>query len=209
VGRTNVEAAIRHLSETDTLRFNAFNDVTLIGSSAGALGALLNAPYIENFLSADSKKSLIADSPGLHFGDHFWKQIGDPFTKDLFAHLRVFGIEPRDEDTNVAKFLPQICDVLKNWNVGFLQGSRDIVMSGLFGAISPREHEKLVYGDEGLWKGTEQEGDNCAAWIPSTEMHTFLLLPGLSNWNVKGVTAMDFARKIVDGRPVQNVSDRH
>ena len=186
VGRTNVELTLRHFGNLGIIPWTELNSVQLLGSSAGGIGALLNTPFVEDLAPASAKKYVLSDSPGLHFGNRFWKQLGTHFTEDLFAHMTRLGVNPTYENANVAGFLPQICKHLKDWNIAFFQGSRDVVMSGIFGTIAPKHHEKLIFGDDGLWAATAAENDNCAAWIPSTEMHTFFLTPLTSRWNAGG-----------------------
>jgi Pectinacetylesterase len=209
VGRTNVEKTFTYLRDANIVQFSEVQKLRLVGSSAGAIGSLLNAKFIDSFVPQSAQKSLLADSPGLHFGPQFWTQLGEHFKTDLFKHLEVYGVQARDQDTTVAKFIPQICKELVGWNVGFLQASRDIVMSSFFGTTTPKEHEARVFGEDGLWKATQGIEDHCAAWIPSTEMHMFLLADFTARWKVSGVSALEFATGIFENRPMKNYSDRY
>jgi hypothetical protein len=101
---------------------------------------------------------------------------------------------------NLASLVPQVCRKLPGWRVGVLQGSRDVVMSKVFGAISPEDHEKLVYGATGLYALTENPHDNCSAWVPRSEMHTFLVTDETSSIRAaSGDSALDYIRNLVLG----------
>jgi hypothetical protein len=73
-------------------------------------------------------------------------------------------------------------------------------MSGVFGAISPDDHEKLVYGPTGIYSRTSDATDNCSAWVPRSAMHTFLVTDETAAIRAStGDSAVDYIRNLVLG----------
>jgi hypothetical protein len=200
VGALNFEKAVDALEALGVVRLPDARTFTFYGASAGAMGVLLQAPGMEARLPATTPKTLIADAPGLHFGPRFWDRFPDAWRNDVRAALRRLGGDVDPTDGNLAKTLPAVCRTLSRWNVAFLQGSRDVVMSNVFGTISGREHEKLVYGSSGLRAATSDPNDNCSSWIRRSHTHTFLLLGLTANETAGREPAMEFARDVIEGR---------
>jgi hypothetical protein len=172
----------------------------MMGYSAGALGALFHVFDVEPYVRRVPDKVLIADAPGLHFGPKFW----DKFTPELFADFSAaiarVGMKVEKGDGNLAGLVPRVCRQLPDWRVGILQGARDLVMSGVFGDISPDEHERLVYGPSGVFDLTRDPSDNCSAWVPRSEMHTFLVTDESAAIRAStGESAVDYIRNLVFG----------
>lgn len=149
-GFTNIQKTFKYLVENKIINFSQINDLLVYGASAGAIGALIHTQTIKPYLNDYMSKTLIADSPGLHFSkNNFWEQFTQEQIKDYSQAMRLLGIE-RPEEGNISKFIPNICQKLSKWNIGILQGSKDVVTSFIFGKIGPKEHERRVYGKDGV-----------------------------------------------------------
>ena len=72
-------------------------------------------------------------------------------------------------------------------------------MSLLFGDRTPAEHERLIYGAGGLFELTQDPRDRCAAWVPSTPMHTFLVTDLTASMRAGDQSAREFARAVIEG----------
>ena len=105
-----------------------------------------------------------------------------------------------EENGYMADQIPDLCKGLQDWSIGFLQGSRDAVMSLGFGNISMDDHEKLVYGKSGVYELTK-DTSNCAAWVPQTSQHTFLLFKGSSVMEANQKSAIKFVSDIHNKQP--------
>jgi hypothetical protein len=174
-GYKNIVKALEFLQKNNWVNFSKYKDVTVWGASAGAIGAMVHAHSIETYLKPDAKKTLIADSPGLHFGRTFWHKFPTKVQDSFKTHFGDAGLVVDLDDGLVAKKMGPVFDHLKKWNIGILQASRDYLMSSFFGEISPVEHEKLVFSREGIIETSYRYG-NVRTWTPRTYMHTFLLV---------------------------------
>lgn len=200
-GSLNVAAGIAALEGSGLVDFPNLRSAVVYGASAGAIGALFHARSLESLIPADARKALIVDSPGLHFGTTFWSKFPAPWRNDVLGRLKMLGVKLGPTDGNVAAFVPRICAALSNWRIGFLQGSRDVVMSAVFGETSADAHEARVYGPYGLLAATSASADdNCSSWIHRSASHTFVLFPTTRFFTAGGVTAFDFAKDLVEGR---------
>jgi hypothetical protein len=195
VGFSNIQKSLKYIKRMKLVNFKMLEDLVLYGSSAGGIAALIHANTIEPYLNKETKRTIIADSPGLHFGHDFWSkftlnQIAD--FQDAFTASNVYA------DFNngmVAPYFHGVCKKMSQWNIGILQGTKDLVMSKLFGEISPEDHENNVYSKEGIINAVENY-KNCHAWVKRSKMHTFLLFPKASQLDVTGTTAIEFFTKI-------------
>ncbi|MFK8139373.1 MAG: pectin acetylesterase-family hydrolase [Bdellovibrionales bacterium] len=204
VGRNNVQAVWDYFQNQGNDFWNQYDEVVLYGASAGAIGALYHiqtlAPYVEKV----GNKSLILDSPGLHFGDDFWNKFSQDLTADYSEALSSFGFPMDVQKGNVAGVIPKICEMYPNWNVGVLQASKDGVMSKTFGEISRKNHHKLVHGPTGVLALTEDPHDNCSAYVPSNKDHVFLKDKKKSKRELNGTTPMTYAKQVADGQALEN-----
>ena len=194
-GHKNVQMALEYLKKQELVRFDELEELALFGSSAGAIGAIAHTGTFDKFVPLTTQRVLIADAPGLHFGKTFWNKFTDNIIADFkiaFAHL---GFDFSRNDHVMAKYLPQVCESLKHWRVGILQGSKDIVMSQVFGEISPKEHEKLVYGPYGAYQ-LAQKTSNCSAWTPSTFQHTFMIVRNPVGTTAGAMSAIEFIQEV-------------
>ncbi|MBI2520671.1 MAG: hypothetical protein HYV97_09645 [Bdellovibrio sp.] len=195
-GYRNVIRALQYLNDTGLVSFSSFKQVVLYGASAGAIGSLLHAPNVEKFLAPSAAKIILADAPGMHFGETFWNKFSDELVNDYKKAFATVGIYFTHQDTVMARYLPSVAQVLKSWNVGILQGARDIVMSVVFGNISPNGHRELVYGPKGLFEMSVNT-PNISVWLPDTLQHTFLLAGVTGTIDADGVSGIEFAKKIL------------
>lgn len=197
-GKRNVELSLKYLQENHIINFNEVSHLMVYGGSAGALGGLAHAKLFASYIPKQATKTMIADSPGMHFGKKFW----DKFSPVMFNDLKSsFGqLVPLEKgDGFMAKHLPQACSKLASWNVGFLQGSRDIVMSVLFGNISQDEHERLVYSDQGVTMKNTMI-NNCSSFVVPGPWHTFLITYPTAFLKVDGISAIDYMFEVARGR---------
>ncbi len=198
-GYSNVVKTIRYLKESEIIQFDQLEEFILFGSSAGAIGSLVHSKTFEPELSKDTKKFLISDSPGLHFGKTFWDKFTAPMLSDFDENFSKVNLNIDFSDGMVAHKTENVCRYLSDWKIGFLQGSQDLVMSKVFGNIGPDDHRDYVYSDRGIFE-TSKKTRNCAAFTPDTKMHTFLLIEKSARIEASGVNALDFVRRIYSGK---------
>ena len=208
LGRLNVERGL----ETFLTRYPEYRTQTqslvLYGPSAGAIGGLYHMVTLDRLLPQVPHKTLIADAPGLHFGKTFWNKFSARLKADYADALQVVGYEWNDENGKVISLLPALCARFPHWQISILQGSQDLVMSALFGEITPQAHEKLVFGPAGLWDLSLNEHDHCSAWIPRTPMHTFLSFEPSSEIRAGRMSAREFFRlSLESGGPLPSFRD--
>jgi hypothetical protein len=200
-GKRDFEKSIEYLVATGDLNFAEAKQVVLYGDSAGALGALFNAPFLEKYLNPSQDKVLIADSPGLHFGSTFWRKFTDAQIKNFSAALLGVGVELNPKSGNIAAVVPNLCERFPDWRISTLLGSRDIVMSLIFGDELPRSEDDRIFGSNGLWGLLQKKSlGNCSAWIPDSFMHTFFKFPISSRLIRAGrKSARGFADDVIAG----------
>ena len=198
-GRKNIEKALSYLSDEGIINFSRVEKLALMGSSAGAIGAMAHTITFNKYIPEQADRILIADAPGLHFGNKFWVIFSDQLYNDFQETFAPLEIVFNKEETLLSKQIPIICNSLKYWKVGILQGSRDIVMSTIFGNISGDDHEELIYGPHGAYELAKRTA-NCAAWIPKSAQHTFLIFKNPFEAKASQVSAVDFVRSIIDGQ---------
>lgn len=196
-GANNFRNVTLNLEELTGIRLDGVSDFVLYGASAGGIGALYHSGWMDRLLPQGARKTLISDAPGLHFGKAFWKKFTPEMMDDFSRAMQSVGYSLDPSNGRLADLIPTVCRSLPGWNVGVLQGSQDVVMSAVFGAVTPWEHERIIYGDSGVFDLTLDPADNCAAWVPSTPMHTFLVTTVSSSVKAAGRTAMDFARALI------------
>tara|TARA_R110002072_G_scaffold276051_1_gene437618 strand:- start:383119 stop:384096 length:978 start_codon:yes stop_codon:yes gene_type:complete len=195
-GYSNVEKTWKYLQKENIIHFKNIDDLVLYGSSAGAIGSFIHSQTIKPYLKNGIKKTILADSPGLHFGKKFWNKFTSRHHKDFKRSFKPIKLDYSMTTGFVAPTLPLVCDTLKDWEIGILQGTQDVIMSIVFGNISPKEHEKLIYRKDGL-ANVLNDSPNCSAWVAQTKMHTFLILPKSAEEIMSdGESAIDFATRI-------------
>ncbi|MCO4795358.1 MAG: hypothetical protein KC493_16685 [Bacteriovoracaceae bacterium] len=202
-GKRNMNLTLKTLKLMKYINFESIEDLVIAGSSAGALGALLHAKTISTMSVNAQKKTLIADSPGLHWKPNIWSQFPKVWVNDITNSINQFGIRFNHSRQILAEVIPDICSIYNDFNIGFLQGTKDIVMSRLFGKISPKEHEEIIFSDIGLFSSA-QRIKNCVSWLPDTYMHTFILTYLTSYISSTGKTAIDFIKEVHEGKQLTN-----
>jgi len=190
-GYDNVVKALNYLESQGLIRLAQFEEVVLAGSSAGAIGSLIHAPTIGPRLKKDARKIIIADAPGLHFGKNFWNKFDEAIFQDFKTSFLPLGFSLSRHDHLLSKQIPVVAKTLKAWRIGILQGARDIVMSEVFGNISPNHHREQVYGDEGVYR-MGLETSNVSVWLPDTLTHTFLLTGATAILEADGMSGKEF-----------------
>ena len=173
-GKKNTELALQTILERYP-KLSQVQKLVVHGSSAGAIGALFHLQSLSEKFTETPEKILIADSPGMHFGQKFWKKFSKPMLKDLQNAFSNIGIHLDPDRGDVAHQMADLCRTYSDWRMGFLHFDRDIVMSSLFGEISRDEHEQMIYGKHGIWQTLLQGIGNCSAWIGKGPGHTVLL----------------------------------
>ncbi|MGZ6309473.1 MAG: pectin acetylesterase-family hydrolase [Bdellovibrionota bacterium] len=197
-GRTNVERALAQLVSAGVLDPPGVQEFVMYGASAGAIGALFHVFTMEAIFGGARLKTVLADAPGLHFGHEFWSKFTPELLHDYAAALSRVGMAIEPDNGNISGIVPAICSRLPSWHVGVLQGSRDIVMSDIFGALSQDAHERMVYGPDGVFRRTSDPGDFCSAWVPESAMHTFLVTDRSSLMKTSdGMTAREYGMRVM------------
>lgn len=199
VGYSNIQKTIDYLQKKKVINFSQIEDIVLYGSSAGGIGSLLHSYTFDQVVPKSAKRTIISDSPGLHFGRRFWTKFTDKTLSDFKIAFKKVSLRLDTGDGMLAQKIPYVCKKLSNWNIGILQGARDIVMSTVFGNISAKDHRHLVYSKKGISAVTERI-TNCSSWTPDNRYHAFLLFPERANLEAEGVSALEYGTQIYNGR---------
>ncbi|KHD89116.1 MAG: hypothetical protein OM95_04615 [Bdellovibrio sp. ArHS] len=198
-GYTNVEAALAHLSYQGLISFQDLRDVTVWGWSAGAIGAFLHTETLRPYLNSNTRRTLIADSPGLHFGKNFWRKFTPQLTQDYLNQFAKIGLLASVDDGFIAPLMGPVFLRLDQWELGILQSTKDMVMSMVFGNITPEAHRSLVLGPSGI-AAIAAPYSNVKTWIADVVTHTFLQREQTASVkDMKGETAWDFALRVYMG----------
>lgn len=196
VGYTNIILTLKYLHDLGYLNFAGVRDVTLWGASAGAIGALTQARNIEAAFPAATQWTLLADSPGLHFGDYFFDKFSDQMRTDFKDAFGAIGLVYPEHSGFVAPYMGPVFETLNRWHIGVLQATRDIVMSLGFGELAPIEHERRILSSGGI-PTIARPYSNVSVWISRSYMHTFLLVPYATEMeNEEQVSAIQFATRV-------------
>jgi hypothetical protein len=195
-GRRNILLALDYLEQHNLINFKSYNDVTVWGASAGAMASLIYGKNINERLGIGVKKTMIADSPGLHFGEHFWDKFPEAMKKDFKVAFNDVGLQVNFNDGLIAKNMSVVFSQYLDWNIGVLMGTQDYVMSKVFGDIDPKQEEILIMGPEGL-PAVARDFPNVKVWLKQTRMHTFLIVKESAEMDsTKGESAIDFVRNV-------------
>ena len=207
-GDANTKALLQLLDGQDF--FSQYAKVSVHGVSAGAIGALHHMHNIAPLFSNIVDKTLLLEGIGLHFGSRFWHKFPAEYIQDFRASLQNYNTILDINDGNISSLVPAVCNLFSDWHVGTIQGSRDITMSMVFGNISPGDHQRLVYGNTGLWNHTLAANDNCSSFIPNTFKHTFLKRENKWNVNANGhlsrerLSVIKYAKRVIFERESDN-----
>jgi hypothetical protein len=205
-GYRNLRQAFKYLKNKNMIPFSDVNELIIYGASAGALGSFLHGNFIAKQLPANVQKTIIADAPGLHFGDSFWDKFPTRFIDDINSSLNEVGLSVDLNSGNLSSQINTLCEGMSDWNIGVLQGSRDYFMSKVFGEISQDDHHALVFGQDGIWEHSKPY-PHCSTWLKSSGHHTFLIFPYTWFWKAGGTSAKDFAFHLVDQKKDLSVRD--
>lgn len=197
-GQFNVEASIKQILKIrPELRFA--DRLFVHGSSGGAIGALFHLPYLDAQFKDVESKILVADSPGLHFGKKFWNKFSPKMQGDFDRAFENLNIPYDPNDGSISQHMDDLCQAFSSWRIGFMQFDRDIVMSGLFGAIFPFQHRHSVYSPRGIWQTLlGSKSTNCSAWIGEGYAHTVLLTTFSMLMSREGIRADTWVRRLVE-----------
>ncbi|MBC7539012.1 MAG: hypothetical protein H7281_09340 [Bacteriovorax sp.] len=196
-GAKNIELTFDYLVKNKIIDFKNLNDVLLWGASAGAIGSLVHTKTLDQYLRPTGvHKIVVADSAGLHFGQKFWHKFTPETYQDFETAFAVIGLKINKDNGLISKGLPKVFETLSDWQIGILQGTRDIVMSLVFGDISPEEQEINILGPYGVEK-LATNYSNVETWIKKTYMHTFLVIPESAAFkSEKNESAIDFIYRV-------------
>ncbi len=206
VGKRNIFKILNYLKENNIIDFDSVEHFVQTGSSAGALGSLFLAKKVQTYFPNAQKKTMLLETPGLHWGERFWDkftlQILEDFyeaSKDIVDNLFEYG-------GMTIKHLPQICDTYYDWSVGITQADKDIAMSALFGSTNPYKHKELVHGRDGLLRASRKIS-NCAAWVPNSFLHAFSKFDFFQIVKAGNKTAISFFEDVLAGKTDKSYTD--
>lgn len=195
-GYRNVVLTLKYLKDKQIIDFEKLNDVIVWGSSAGGIGALTHAKNIEAYLPSHAKKTLVADSPGLHFGKKFWDKFDKDAQNDFKSAFNRVKLDVDFKDGFVARKMGPVFNYYSNWKLGFLYSYRDFTMSLIFGQISQKEHQKLILGPEGI-PAIAKNFPNVNVWLSDSSEHRFLLSKSPAQMkSPEGIRAIDFTEDL-------------
>ncbi len=191
-GRRNIDLALEYLRNKPFMDLSKINDLVVYGASAGGIASLVYGKKIESLFNENIKKTMIVDSPGLHFGVNFWNKFGDDMRSDFDSAFSDVGLDVDFSDGAVSKRMGPVFDNYRNWKIGFLFGLEDYAMSKIFGDISPENQKKLILSSDGI-PAIAKPYSNIKVWTKDTKMHTFMLtkLSALMK-STKGIKAHKF-----------------
>lgn len=199
-GFTNFVLTLQYLQQQSILNFKGMKDVTVWGASAGALGALVHSETLDAYLDIAAQRTLIADSPGLHYGKNFWYKFTENLNHDYQATFQKIDLTYSIDDGFIAPLFGPVFMRLGKWQIGILQATEDMVMSLVFGSIAPQDHRKLVLGPQGI-PMVAKPYLNVKTWIMDGWNHTFLVKPNTAKVrDMSGETAWDFAVRVYSRR---------
>lgn len=198
-GYLNVKKTFEYLREQKLIAFNQVEQFVFYGSSAGGIGALFHTKTVDAYLPSHAKKLLIADSVGLHFGQNFWEKFSPAMLDDFNSSFKEIGMKVDFSTGFIAQEVKSFCANSRDWQMGFIQTTRDIIMSLVFGNISQKEHEKLVLGQNGI-KNVLKSVSNCSTHIAQGQGHAILLIPKVAEIEKdidSGVSAKDYVNELI------------
>lgn len=196
-GYNNIQLALKYLVSQHYVNFAYLDKFAMYGESAGAIGALYHTMHVDPYLSSRTEKRLIVDAPGLHFGPRFWHKFSNDLFYDLSNALLQTGVVVDKNDGLVARAVPNVCRKFSDWEIASIQGTKDSIMSVVFGNISPSNHAEAVLGKSGIYQLTEDPNDNCVAFVPDTRVHVLLSKNRDLDIEAEGKAVIDFAHEFI------------
>jgi len=205
-GRGNVSKALDWLQENQNQLISRADDVVLYGESAGAIGVIFNLDQVASLAGAHANKVALVDSPGLHFSDSIWNRFTPNYLRDIDRSLASNSMTRNKKSGILAPELKSLCQANPDWKVGVSQSTKDIVMSTMFGSLTPAQHRVRVLGKSGIDQNLWDPNDNCAAWVPDNRQHVFSIeVEGWAEKTSDGVRNADFTLDLLSRR----LLDRH
>lgn len=194
-GKKNVELAIEYLTRNKIISWNQVQRFGVWGSSAGAIGALVHAHRFEELLPDSAKRFLIADSPGLHFGNQFWQKFPLPLYRAIQKTSKEAGLLIRHNQGLLAPAMGRVFDRLANWDIRLLFATRDWAMSDVYGDIPADEYRELLLSTQGL-PHVAASYHNVRTFLLESRGHALLIFPQLAEKKgFNGETAYEFINK--------------
>jgi len=175
-GKRNIQLALEFITQSK-LDPNRLQELIVFGSSAGGIGSLIHSKNIADHFPKVPHKKLIADSVGLHFGDQFWNKFTENQIHDFDDSFKNIFLDVNFSTGFIAPALKKFCDYTP-WKVLFIQSTRDVIMSSLFGDIAPEEHEKRVLGPHGM-RQVLKDHQNCKTFISNGSSHAYMIIKSL------------------------------
>jgi hypothetical protein len=210
-GKVNIFNSFEYLQRDLDIDLSNSREIVSYGGSAGAIGALFHTETIDQLAGESTRKILISDSPGLHFANTFWERFSVEQIEDFIEIFDRVGLKFNYKSGMVIHQINKFCKRYSGWKMGFLQGTKDTVMSLGFGGKLPIFHKMSVLSKKGVHESLLDPRDNCAAWVPDSRVHVY----ATDSHDMKietsdGVSAMDFVRQLVQSkaRTLAGVSHR-
>ena len=205
-GRSNFTKALEWFEFNHNNLIAHADKIVMYGESAGAIGVIANLDQVTQLTSAHADKTALIDSAGLHFNDTVWRRFTPEYLRDLDRSLNSNSIVRHNNSGILAPQMRDFCEANPDWKVGFTQSTQDIVMSLIFGNLTPIQHHARVMSKKGLHKMLLDPSDNCSSWIPDSTKHMFSISPG--GWKKEtrdGVSNGQFTSDLVQS----HLLDRH
>jgi hypothetical protein len=198
-GGENVRRTMAYLRDQNFFDFSSVTDLVQYGSSAGAIGAISHIRLMDSFFTNTRSKVLLADSPGLHWGKNFFNRFKGKYKAELIGSLRDAGAFIDESEGNVAKDIDTFCNSNPTWNMAFLQSTKDIVMSLVFGEVNPWKHQGVVLSKLGLYETAKAKTQNCSVYLKDGFVHVFFDKNNVMTTLVEGMSPQNFVQKIFEG----------
>lgn len=198
-GSKNVMLTFEHLRRINKIEFRKADSLILFGSSAGGIGALLHRSRIDGFFKPNAKKLLIADSVGLHYADDFWGKFTPEQMSDFKHEFSIAGVNVTGKEGMIAPQMRNYCDAATGWKIGFIQTTKDLIMSKMFGGLSEEEHRKAVLGPSGIRKSLTNS-KNCSTHISEGIGHMLLIFTSVAEDSLdieSGESAKDYVDRLI------------
>lgn len=195
-GKRNIDKALDYLRSKPFMDFSKVNDLVVYGASAGGIASLIFGKKIESLFPENIKKTMIVDSPGLHYGKTFWNKFDADMKADFLSAFSPINLKVDFNDGAVSKKMGPVFDLYTDWRIGFLFGLEDLAMSRLYGNTSPEEQKKLILSEDGL-PAIARNYSHISVWMKDTKMHTFLLTKASASMeSEEGVKAYEFVEDL-------------
>ncbi len=197
-GKRNIDRALEYLRQKPFIDFSKVNDLVVFGASAGGIASLVFGKKIEGLFPENIKKTMIADSPGLHYGKTFWNKFDKDMKNDFKVAFSGIGLDVDFNDGAVSKKMAPVFDNYTDWKVGFIYGLEDYAMSKIYGDISPEKQKELILGPSGI-PAVAKNYSNIHVWMKDTKMHTFMLTKATASMeSEEGVKAHEFVKDLYE-----------